>query len=69
MGKSDKQVHERKKNCLEHLQSITERAPRNFCSISLQEDMIEEGQEEDGLMFEDGTGQNQRLQMMMINPT
>jgi hypothetical protein len=55
MRKLDKQIHERKKNWLEHLPRIlSERAPKEFCIINGEEDVIQEGHEIDGLMFEDG---------------
>jgi hypothetical protein len=47
----------------------SETAPSNFRIIYLQKDVIEEGQEMDGWMFEDGTGQDQPSQMIMISLT
>jgi hypothetical protein len=67
MCRLDKQIHGREKNWLTHLQKMpSETAPRNFRIINLQEDVIEEGQEIDGWMFEDGAGQDQPSQMMMM---
>jgi hypothetical protein len=65
MGKMYKQIHGRKKKWLEHLRRMpSETAPRDI--INGQEDVIQEGHEDDGLMFGDGMGyQAQPLQMMM----
>jgi hypothetical protein len=57
MKKLDKQIHERKKDWLERHQK---ELPSNFHIINRQEDVIQERQEEDGLMFQDGMRQQTR---------
>jgi hypothetical protein len=55
MRKLDKQIHERKKNWLEHLQSMpSQRAPKQIYTVNRKEDVIQEDQEEYGLIFEEG---------------
>jgi hypothetical protein len=64
MRKLDKdvRVHERKKTGLEYLQWLSsERDTNKFYIINRQEDVIQEDQEEYGLILEDG----QHLQMEM----
>jgi hypothetical protein len=68
MKNLDAQIHERKKNWLEHLQSMpSEKAGKQLVYYQPTGRSDSEDKEKDGMIFEDGTGQQAQHMQMMIS--
>jgi hypothetical protein len=55
MRELQKQTHEREADCNIYKGCHQKELPSKFCIINGEEDVIQGGQEQDGLMLEDGT--------------